>query len=355
MKIKSSIPYQFSSWMTTSRHPIYLYTRIEVRRNLADQPLPDAAKPNQKERILQDIFWTLDDIMQQQGSSPHLYLLPELSPTELHLLKKKGLISLAEVKAWEALILDASEEIALEVNRGDHITLRVTLPGFLVPEAVKTALLLEAMIAKRIPFAYHKRFGFLTSSLTEVGTGMRIILCGTFPGIVMADRSEEFFQLFRDSKVLLRKVEQYAQGYLFLMFNRTPLGLTEEEIEEIIYTAGKEAEEKEFASRKDLYQKEQVRFEDRVWRAYGLLKYARWLSFREALYNISLIRLGYRALPYWEKEIRPEVSAELFFGSDTETLALLTGQEPQENEALQKIRSDWVRQRLHPLTMEKET
>ncbi|MHA2612192.1 MAG: hypothetical protein V2G33_07415 [bacterium JZ-2024 1] len=346
MKIKTSLPFQMSSWMLTSRNPVYLYSRVELRRNLADNPLPDRAKPGQKERIIQDIFWTVDEIMQKMGSACHLFILSDLSPQEVQLLKKKGLISPAEVTPWEALILDGSEEIALEINRSDHITLRITKPGFQVQECVKTASLLDALVAKRLSIAYHKRFGYLTSSVAEVGTGMRIILCGTFPGLVLIEGMEESIQQFRGSKIILKKVDQYAQGHLFLLNNRTTLGVSEVEIEEMMYTSGKELEEQEVTARKNLYQKEQIRFEDRVWRAVGLLTSARMLSFREALYNIALVRSGYRTIPQWEEIVHPEVSAELFYGIDPEFLALFHGLEPVENEEIQVVRANWVRNTL---------
>ncbi|MFN4181873.1 MAG: hypothetical protein ACK4G3_01495 [bacterium] len=329
--------------MRTSRNPIYLYSRVELRRNLGDNPLPEHAKPNQKERIVQDVFWAVDEILQKMGSDYHLYVLSDLSPQELQLLKKKGLISPAEVTAWEALILDSSEEIALEINRTDHITIRITKPGFQLQECVKTASLLDALIAKRLPIAYHKRFGYLTSSVAEVGTGMRIILCGTFPGLVLTEAVEEVIQQFRGHKIILKKVEQYAQGHLFLLNNRTTLGVSEVEIEEMMYTSGKELEEQEITARKNLYQKEQIRFEDRAWRAYGLLTSARLLPFREALFNIALLRCGYHAIPQWEEIVPPEVSGELFYGIDTEFLALFHSLEPVENEEIYAVRAQWVR------------
>lgn len=353
----NSLPLSLSSWMEKSTNPVYLASRIELRRNLSDILFPEKASPQDKERVIQESFWAVDDFFTEAGKKVNLYLLSELASQEANFLKKKGLITATDVQAGEALILDEPEEVAFEINRGDHLTTRITKGGFQAESVARYALLLDAYLGKKLRFAYSKKYGYLTSSLNEVGTGMRLILLGCFPALVNSDRVESLLKLGREGregKVQIRKVELYGPANIFLLYNRSPLSLSEDEIIITVESVAQEAERLELNAREYLLKKEGLKLEDKIWKSYATLEYSRLLSFRDALYNISIVRMAYGLEIGMEKKIPVRISSQIFFGSDPDILGVITGQKSQEPDDLRAVRADWVRSLLQTSVKEKE-
>jgi protein arginine kinase len=83
-----------------------------------------------------------------------------------------------------------------------------------------------------------------------------------------------------------------AQGNLFQVSNQITLGQSEEEICNNLLVSTLHILAQEQAARGALYQQRREAVEDRVYRAYGTLRYARVLTAEEAMRLISDLRLG---------------------------------------------------------------
>ncbi|MGH8104423.1 MAG: hypothetical protein ACREJQ_07875 [bacterium] len=338
------LPLTLSSWMETSTNPVFLASRIELRRNFAGTFFPEKAAIAEKEKAVQEVFWALDSFFEELGRKVSLYFLTERDETEINFLKKKGLISPADVKEGEAVVLDDSEEYAVEINRGDHLTVRVTRAGLHAEDVARVGSLLDAYLSKKLQLSYSKKYGYLTSSLNEVGTGMRLILVGCFPALVFSDRVDELLNLAKNgNKVMVRKVEQFGPANIFHIYNKSTLGLSDDDISGAVELASQDAEKVEMGAREALFKKEGQKFDDRIWKSYGFLEYARLLTYREALYHIATIRMAYGLDLGMEEKVPPKVSSRIFFGTDPDILMVLTNQRTQDPEELRPVRAEWVR------------
>ncbi|RYD03181.1 hypothetical protein N752_20300 [Desulforamulus aquiferis] len=83
-----------------------------------------------------------------------------------------------------------------------------------------------------------------------------------------------------------------ATGNLFQVSNQVTLGLTEDEIIDNLVMVTMQLVTQERAARRTLYKEQKNHIEDRVWRAYGLLNYARIMSSTDAMALLSDLRLG---------------------------------------------------------------
>lgn len=342
------LPLGLSSWMQTSTNPVFLASRIELRRNFGATLFPDKAAIAEKEKVVQEVFWALDSFFEDLGRKVSLYFLPERDEPEINFLKKKGLISPADVKEGEAVVLDDSEEYAVEINRGDHITIRITRGGLHAEDVARVGSLLDAYLSKKLQLAYSKKYGYLTSSLNEVGTGMRLILVGCFPALVFSDRVDELLNLAKNgNKVMVRKVEQFGPANIFHIFNKCTLGISDDDIAGAVELAAQDAEKIEMGAREMLLKKEGQKLDDRIWKSYGFLEYARLLTYREALYHIATLRMAYGLDLGMEEKVPPKISSEIFFGTDPDILMVLTNQRTQDPEELRPVRAEWVRNLLH--------
>jgi protein arginine kinase len=81
-------------------------------------------------------------------------------------------------------------------------------------------------------------------------------------------------------------------GNFFQISNQTTLGRTEEDLIDHLHQTVQRVLEYEQQARAVLLRDAPGVIADKVWRAYGLLRYARTLSFEEAMNLLSGVRLG---------------------------------------------------------------
>jgi protein arginine kinase len=81
-------------------------------------------------------------------------------------------------------------------------------------------------------------------------------------------------------------------GNLFQLSNQTTLGKAEPELLDHLGKLVRQVMEHEERARQILLRDATAIIEDKVWRAYGLLRYARTLSFDETMNLLSGVRLG---------------------------------------------------------------
>ena len=83
-----------------------------------------------------------------------------------------------------------------------------------------------------------------------------------------------------------------ASGNFFQISNQVALGRSEDEIIENLERILREVIHQEQTARESLMTANRVQLEDRIWRAYGILRHAKTMSSSEALDLLSAVRLG---------------------------------------------------------------
>jgi protein arginine kinase len=81
-------------------------------------------------------------------------------------------------------------------------------------------------------------------------------------------------------------------GNFFQVSNQTTLGRSEQELVDYLGSVVRHVIEKEIEARRVLLRDARYIIEDKLWRAYGTLRYARSLSFEEAMNFLSGVRLA---------------------------------------------------------------
>ena len=83
-----------------------------------------------------------------------------------------------------------------------------------------------------------------------------------------------------------------VMGNLFQVSNQTTLGQSERDSIEILERVARKVIETEERARERLIRDARVQTEDKVWRAYGMLRYCRSISSQEVINLCSAVRLG---------------------------------------------------------------
>ena len=227
----------------------------------------------------------------------HYLELQNSDPTDRKLLVERHLISKEHEDAKHArgVAIGEQEQISIMVNEEDHIRLQVLKSGFQLQETYATARKIDLQLEEGLEFAFSPQLGYLTACPTNVGTGMRVSVMLHLPALVITRHIEKVFQAV--SKINLAVRGLYGEGtepngHFYQISNQVTLGRSEEDILKNVEQVIPAIIKYENKAREDLLKKDRLRLEDRVWRAYGMLKLARIMSSDECMMLLSYVRMG---------------------------------------------------------------
>lgn len=287
-------------WITASgpHADIVLSSRVRLARNLSGFPFSPRAGDADRLRVLQQVREAASDTALL--SRAVLLRVDELTANERHLLHERHLVSreLADLDAATARSGSAvlvGDEAALMVNEEDHLRLQVFRSGFDIAGAWERAALLERELGERLPLAYHHEFGFLTSCPTNAGTGLRASVLVHLPGLVLTQEIGKVLTGLQQMGLTYRGL--YGEGSevvgnFFQISNQTTLGRSEDELCDHLARVVAHVISRETEARRVLSRDAGYIIEDKLWRAYGTLRYARSLGADEAMNLLSGVRLA---------------------------------------------------------------
>jgi protein arginine kinase len=214
---------------------------------------------------------------------------------ERHLVSKELAVPDSESapRSGSAVLLDG--QLGSMVNEEDHLRLQGLYSGLALEAAWAGVGTLDAELGQRLAFAFHPEFGYLTSCPTNVGTGLRASVLIHLPGLVLTKEINKVLQSLVQVGLTFRGL--YGEGSevvgnFFQLSNQTTLGKSEAELLDHLGKIVRQVIGYEEQARQVLFREAPGVIEDKVWRAYGLLRYARTLSFDEAMNLLSGVRLG---------------------------------------------------------------
>jgi protein arginine kinase len=288
-------------WLSASGPESHLVisTRVRLARNLSGRAFWGRNSIPDRDEIVRSVAdaasgsVTLGDAVLYR-----LDALPRASRLWLHerqLVSRDlaGLDAAGRVRSGAALLLGQSASIM--INEEDHLRLQTLRSGFDLDVSYAETDRVDNELGLRLSFAFHPEFGYLTSCPTNVGTGLRASVMIHLPGLVLTKEIGKVLQGL--SQVGLTYRGLYGEGSevlgnVFQLSNQTTLGKSEGELLDHLGRLVRQVVEYEMRAREVLRRDAAAALEDKVWRAYGLLRHARSLSFEETLNLLSGVRLG---------------------------------------------------------------
>ncbi|MBI2421622.1 MAG: hypothetical protein HYV27_02250 [Candidatus Hydrogenedentes bacterium] len=312
---------------------LVLFSECSLARNLGGLPFTAACSEEERRSVESRVREALTAL---GGRFPGEYIaMDSLSLRERRYLAERHVIGAEFIEGLSPRGVYVCEEQGLSVmlNGPDHVCIRQLLPGLQLNQAWNHVNQLDNALASALDFAFHPALGFLTSSLSMVGTGLKmgalfhlpglaangglpalsdkaseasLILQGVFVGAQLSESTSrrgcrslsETLEtsleqsIFGDTTGLLGCSLSQASGDLYFLVNRTTLGISESEIVfQLQHLAGLLLDQEEEA-RRDWLQASLLGLEDRVGRARALAGGARLMGFSESLALLSSLRLG---------------------------------------------------------------
>ncbi len=298
----TTIPDYGLSWLEASgaHADIVLSTRVRLARNLQGYAFGARARLNDREAVLRH-FQEASRASESLAGGV-LLEVPQVEPRSRQILLERRLISRELLGDRErgpakgsAVLLSPIDPMSVMVNEEDHLRLQSLVSGLKLQEAWTMVDTLDEELGQGLPYAFHHEFGFLTSCPTNVGTGLRASVLVHLPGLVLTKEIGKVLQGLTQVGLTFRGL--YGEGSevvgnFFQISNQTTLGKTEEDLVDHLDKIVRQVIQYETQARQVLLRDARAVTEDKIWRAYGLLRYARSLSFEELMNLLSGVRLG---------------------------------------------------------------
>lgn len=300
MSLRKTVSNPYSKWLDASgpESDVIISSRVRIARNLVGYPFPHLLGYDNADKIIYAVQSAIESpAMKEPVGELELSRMTELSPTERQILVEKHLISpdMLEHPEKRGVVLSEDEVIGIMINEEDHLRVQCLLPGLQLKECWNLANTVDDGLEQILDFAFVEEMGYLTSCPTNVGTGLRASVMLHLPALVMTQQINSILTTLSKLGLTVRGLYgegTQATGNLFQVSNQVTLGLTEDEIIDNLIMVAMQLVTQERAARRVLYKEQQHQIEDRVWRAYGLLKYARTINSMDTMNLLSDLRLG---------------------------------------------------------------
>lgn len=272
-----------------------LSTRIRLARNLRDVPFTHRAREEQLQGVLASV-----QSAAQQSPSLHdglLLRMSECTPIDRQVLVERHLVSheLGDGARPRGILIAADQRLSLMINEEDHLRLQALTPGFQLAEAWALADRADDELDVSLDFAFSEEIGYLTSCPTNAGTGLRASVLIHLPALVLLEDIQQVLKSVTQVGLNVRGLygeHSEVMGNLFQISNQTTLGRSEHDSIESLERVTRQIIETEERARERMLRDARIQIEDKVWRAYGTLRYCRSIHAREVINLCSAVRLG---------------------------------------------------------------
>jgi len=283
------------SWYKSKgpQNDVVISTRARLARNISGYNFPSMLTPTDAVKIIDEVWQALSPISKDFTS----YRTDSLSPEMQRSLIEKHLISpsLIENNFPRAVFINKDETISIMVNEEDHLRIQCLLPGFQPEKAWDTANKIDDLLNERLDFAFHEKYGYLTSCPTNTGTGLRISAMLHLPALSISGGINSLLSQAAKSGMAVRGLYgegSEAQGNFFQISNQITLGLSEEELINKLTKVVNNVSEAEKSLRTQFKEQTPPKLIDKIMRSYALMKYSYILTSKELMIFLSDVRLG---------------------------------------------------------------
>ena len=193
------------------------------------------------------------------------------------------------------MIVSKNESASIWINGDNHIQIRVILRGRQIGRAYEVAGFLDDWLSRHLTYAYSKKYGHLTTSSADAGTGLHVSYLMRLEMIQRAGLIKSFGEQLSKSGFSIDRdavLSAGTEGYIYRIYNKKTLGITEADILDRadMFADQIVTHERELCSAYLSADKES--FIDKAYKAYGILRFARLLTVSDAMRQLGTIEQG---------------------------------------------------------------
>ena len=268
---------------------IAISSRVRFARNLKQYKFPHVMTNEEADKLINSMNNVLD-------SKVNLLKLKDIDEITLNSLVERHLVSKEFITKTDkrAVLLNEDCTLSVMINEEDHLRIQGFSSGNDIKSAYDKAKSAEENIGKKLEYAVHDKFGYLTACPTNTGSGMRVSVMVHLPALTKLGYISKLLQDAGAFGIAIRGLygeNTVAEGNIYQISNQRTMGMTDDEIISNIDKIVKNIIKQEKKARTILME-DKVYFEDKVMRSLGILRYARRIDTKEAEKHISIVRMG---------------------------------------------------------------
>ncbi len=268
---------------------VVMYSRVRFARNIKGYKFPNIMSADEKEEVIKLLADKIDKNKYKLLKMQDIDEVNKLSLVEQRIISKEFLKS-----RHGAVITNDTNSIVAMVNEEDHLRIQAFKPGFDIDSCYDELVKVTDELESKIDVIKNEKYGYITACPTNVGSGMRVSVLLHLPALAKVGLLDKLLDQAASIGVSVRGLygeNSTGDGYMYQISNQKTLGMSDENIISGIKAIVTSIVEQERKAREILKNKN-IRFEDDICRAYGILKNARLLGEEEALNLLSKLRLG---------------------------------------------------------------
>jgi protein arginine kinase len=276
---------------------LILTSRVRLARNLVNMPYPHMLNEHQAGKVIDEVSSAIINSNSAIAGDFSLIRFKEATPLNRVSLYEKHIVSSDLVNNYQrsAVVMNNKKDVSVMINEEDHIRLQVIYPGFKIKEAYEYASRLDDLMEEKLTYAFDGQLGYLTSCPTNVGTGMRASIMIHLPALTITKNISNILNTVSQVGMTIRGIYgegSNVMGNIYQISNQVTLGLSEEEIINNLIAVTSKIISQEERTRELFYEKQKTELEDDIYRALGIMRYARTINTSEALNLLSRVRMG---------------------------------------------------------------
>lgn len=213
---------------------VVVSTRARLARNLAGHVFPGKAT---RDNLLEVAGKVRDTIKQQRARMSGLKIIDvsELGEADREYLIDAHLASYEQVEPRDGrlIVLNSEGSIAIMVNEEDHLRIQAILAGLQPLAAWELVDRIDDCLASTLRYEYSESYGYLTASLSNIGTGLRISVMLHLAGLAVTGRVARTLKAAYELGISVRGLfgeGTGGHGDFYQVSNEMTLGLPEREI-----------------------------------------------------------------------------------------------------------------------------
>lgn len=326
-------------------------SRVRLARNWEEYKFPARLEETEARIMIGRLKSEFRDLPDRDGRDFEYQDFESMEELDKLALRERRLLNktLVQKKTPGGIICSEDEKVSLVLNGDDHIRLQVLEPGMNLQGCYEEADRLDDYVNEKIAYAYNKKYGYLTSYPTNVGTAMKASVVVHLPSLSANKQFQELIGDMGRFGCMVRGI--YGRGSenigdLYEVYNQKTLGMGEQEILDLVANVASQLSAQETQVRRVSLEKHRLIREDEAYKSYGVLKYARKLSMKEAMSYLSHLRAGIA-----DGLLRPAEFVSIYqimVGIQPANLQKLS-RKPLGKEELEVARSRYIRDRLPEL------
>lgn len=331
-----------------SKNSNVIYSRVRLARNWDEYVFPSRMTAAQCGEMVERLREGLKGLKDQDGRDLSYSQLDQMQELEKMALRERRILNMACVSRKEpsGLLLSVDESGSIVLGGDDHIRMQILSPGLKLDELWQKADVLDDYVNERFSYAFDEKYGYLTSFPTNVGTGLRACAVLHLPTLSQVRKFQSIVADMSRFGTAIRGL--YGEGSdnygsLYEVSNQRTLGQSEKEIVELVTKAAAQLNNQEMRVRSATLNTQRLEREDEAYKSYGVLKYARKITEKDARIFISQLMAG-------------EEDGLMKFNEECSLYSLIIGikpanlnlwaKRPLDKDELDAVRAAYIRQNL---------